>query len=47
VDLSGNLTELVAVGTSVVDAEQEFAAAGEHNAYVSLCAAAVTAVDRR
>jgi hypothetical protein len=46
VDLSGNLAELVAVGSGVVDAEQEFAAAGEHNADIGLRATTVTAVDR-
>ncbi len=46
VDLNGDLPELVAVGTSVVEAEQQFAATGKDNAYICLRAAAVTAVGR-
>ena len=45
-NLDGNLTELVAVGTSVVEAEEQLAAAGKDNPYICLRAAAVTAVGR-
>ncbi len=47
VNLDGHLAELVAVGTSVVEAEQQFAAAGKNNADIGLRAAAVTAVGCR
>jgi hypothetical protein len=45
-NLDGNLTELVAVCTSVVTAEEKIAAAGKNNAYIRLGAAAVTTVGR-
>ena len=45
-NLNGDLTELVAVGSSVVTAEEEISAAGENNAYIRLRAAAVTTVGR-
>jgi hypothetical protein len=45
-DFDSDLAELVAVGTSVVAAEHEISSAGEHNAYICLRAAAVTAVGR-
>lgn len=43
-NLNGNLAELVAVGTGVVEAEQQLSAIGKDNSYVCLRTAAVTAV---
>ena len=43
-NLDSDLAELVAMGTRVVAAEHEVAAAGKHNAYICLRAATVTAV---
>ena len=43
-NLDGNLTELVAVCTSVVAAEEQIATTGKNNAYIRLGAAAVTTV---
>ena len=45
-DLDGDLSELVAVSTGVVEAEEQLASAGKNNAYICLRAAPVTAVGR-
>ena len=45
-DLDSDFIELGAVGPCVVAAEHKVSAAREDDAYVCLCAAAVTAIER-